>query len=98
LLIDVREPHEHAAAHIPTSLNIPITSQPDALLLPAEDFLDRFGFEKPALDADVVFYCKAGVRSRAAARIARVGGYEKVGEYPGSFLEWEGMGGEVVRG
>jgi rhodanese-related sulfurtransferase len=40
-----------------------------------------------------VFYCKAGVRSRAAAELARQAGWEKVGEYPGSWLDWEKNGG-----
>jgi rhodanese-related sulfurtransferase len=46
---------------------------------------------------EVVFYCKAGVRSRAAARLAR--GWEgegvRVGEYKGSWVEWVGRGGVV---
>lgn len=74
LLIDVREPHEYAANSIPTAINIPVSSQPDALLLSEEEFEDRFGFEKPGLEKEVVFFCKAGVRSKAGAGIARVAG------------------------
>lgn len=88
-LLDVREPSEHTSGNIPTSLNIPIKSSPDALFLPAEEFEDKFGFAKPSPDAEVVFYCKSGVRSRAAAELARQGGYDKVGEYAGSWLDWE---------
>ncbi|KAF2732142.1 Rhodanese-like protein [Polyplosphaeria fusca] len=95
LLVDVREPNEFAAGAIPTAINIPITSQPDALLLPADEFEDRFGFAKPDTEREVVFYCKAGVRSRAAAGVARAGGYEKVGEYRGSWMDWVGKGGKV---
>lgn len=93
LLIDVREPHEFAGNTIPTAINIPITSQPDALLLSDEEFQDHFGFAKPPLNKEVVFFCKAGVRSSAAAGIARQAGYENVGEYRGSFLDWERKGG-----
>lgn len=49
---------------------------------------------------EVVFYCKAGVRSRTAARMAvGDGGWRgvKVGEMGGGWLEWEGKGGEVER-
>ncbi|KAI9762066.1 MAG: hypothetical protein M4579_000702 [Chaenotheca gracillima] len=89
ILIDVREPAEFSAGAIPTALNIPISSQPDALALPADEFEDRFGFEKPTVDQEVVFYCKAGVRSAAAAVMARESGFEKIGEYRGSWLDWE---------
>ncbi|KAH7084189.1 Rhodanese-like domain-containing protein [Paraphoma chrysanthemicola] len=93
LLIDVREPHEYAANTIPTAINIPVSSQPDALMLSEEDFEDRFGMPKPELDKEVVFFCKAGVRSRAMAGLARQAGYTNVGEYPGSWLDWERRGG-----
>lgn len=48
-----------------------------------------------------MFYCKAGVRSRAAAKLAlqAAGGFGgRVGEFPGSWGEWSGRGGEVERG
>jgi rhodanese-related sulfurtransferase len=93
VLIDVREPHEYAAGFIPTALNIPITSQPDALFLSNEDFEDRFGFAKPLLDQEVVFYCRSGVRSAAAAQLAVQNGYTDVAEYQGSWLDWEKRGG-----
>lgn len=93
LLIDVREPHEYAANSIPTALNLPVTTQPDALLLSDEDFLDRFGWKKPPLHKEVVFFCKAGVRSSAAAQLAKQAGYTNVGEYRGSWLDWEKRGG-----
>ncbi|KAF2747806.1 Rhodanese-like protein [Sporormia fimetaria CBS 119925] len=99
VLIDVREPSEHQAGCIPgTQMNIPVSSQPDALLLPAEEFEDRFGLEKPEAEDTLVFYCKAGVRSRAAATIAKRCGFKNVGEYPGSWNDWVGNGGEVEGG
>jgi rhodanese-related sulfurtransferase len=94
ILIDTREPAElQATGTIPGSLNIPVTSQPDAFFVTAEEFEDRFGFERPGKEQEVVFYCKAGVRSRAAAELARQAGWKSVGEYPGSWLDWEGNGG-----
>ncbi|OCL02133.1 Rhodanese-like protein, partial [Glonium stellatum] len=94
---DVREPAEYAAGSIPTAINIPIASHPDALFLSPDEFQDRFGFAKPAATKEVVFYCKAGVRSSAAAQLARQGGYERVGEYRGSWLDWERRGGARSR-
>jgi rhodanese-related sulfurtransferase len=100
VVIDVREPAELAkTGHIPTALNVPIASSPDAFFLPEQEFEERFGFPRPAQDAEVVFYCKSGVRSRAAARLAaqaRFGG--STAEFPGSWVEWEARGGKVERG
>ncbi|KAK8172708.1 Rhodanese-like domain-containing protein [Phyllosticta citrichinensis] len=94
LLIDVRTPSEYAAGAIPSAVNVPVTSAPDAFFTTAEDWEDRFGFPKPDARREVVFYCKAGVRSRAAATLARQAGYVNVGEYPGSWLDWEAQTGK----
>ena len=89
---------------------MPLTTNPDAFHLSAEDFFNRSGFEKPrareesapvggdggkeGVVDEVIFYCKAGVRSRAAARLAREWDGVKVGDFKGGWLEWEGNGGE----
>jgi len=73
---------------IPSAINLPIASAPDALTLPADEFEDRFGFQKPAAEQELVFYCKAGIRSSAAAQVAKEVGYKKVGEYRGSWDDW----------
>ncbi|SMR62724.1 unnamed protein product [Zymoseptoria tritici ST99CH_3D1] len=88
---------EYTAGYIPTAINLPIKSQPDALFLPAEEFLDRFGFEKPQAEQEVVFYCKSGVRSQAAASLARQVGYKQVSEYRGSWMDWEKNGGQGAK-
>jgi rhodanese-related sulfurtransferase len=75
---------------------MPITTSPEALFLSPEDFEERFGFPKPNPDTEVVFYCKAGVRSKASATLARQAGYEKVGEYRGSYMDWSANGGTKV--
>ena len=46
---------------------------------------------------EVVFYCKAGVRSRAAARMAREWVGIKIGDMQGGWMEWERKGGQVER-
>ncbi|KAI1083626.1 Rhodanese-like domain-containing protein [Whalleya microplaca] len=97
-LIDVREPGELAqTGRIPGALNIPITSSPDAFHVPADEFEDRHGFARPPPDVELVFYCKAGVRSRAAAGLARDAGWTSTGEYPGSWMDWSARGGKVER-
>lgn len=46
-----------------------------------------------------MFYCKAGVRARAAARLAVQAGYDpdRVGVYDGSWLDWVKRGGKVAK-
>ncbi|OAA54810.1 Rhodanese-like protein [Niveomyces insectorum RCEF 264] len=98
VLVDTREPHElQETGRIPGAINIPVSTAPDGFFLPDEEFEDRFGFARPGRDTEVVFYCKAGVRSRAAAGLAKEAGWTKVGEYPGSWLDWAGKGGAVER-
>ena len=94
---DVREPSEVEAGYIPTAINIPIKSQPDALMLPDEEFEDRFGFAKPEMHKEVVFYCRSGVRSNAAAQLAQQAGYGNVAEYRGSWLDWQERGGPASK-
>ena len=94
VLIDTREPQElQTTGTIPGSINIPITTHPDAFFITAEEFEDRFGLERPGKEQEIVFFCKAGVRSRAAAAFARQAGWTEVGEYPGSWLDWDANGG-----
>jgi rhodanese-related sulfurtransferase len=94
----VREPSElQSTGRIPGALNIPVTSAPDAFFIPEEEFEERFGFERPEREREVVFYCKSGVRSHAAAGFAKQAGWERVGEYKGSWLDWEKRGGEVEK-
>ncbi|KAB8232232.1 rhodanese-like domain-containing protein [Aspergillus alliaceus] len=100
ILVDVREPAElKATGIIPSAVSVPLASQPDAFFLTAEEFENRFGYPKPGAEGegDVVFYCKAGVRARAAAQLAVQAGYEaeRVGVYEGSWLDWVDRGGKV---
>lgn len=61
--------------------------------MPGHEFEDKFGFEKPKAEQELIFYCKAGVRSSAAAQLAQQVGYQNVGEYRGSWLDWQKQGG-----
>ncbi|KAI1943198.1 Thiosulfate sulfurtransferase rdl2, mitochondrial [Ophidiomyces ophidiicola] len=109
ILIDVREPKELVSTGIiPTSLSIPLSLQPDAFFLTPDEFLTRFGFAKPmtasnnsekSVNANIVFYCRAGVRAQTAADFAVQAGYqrERVGVYSGSWLDWEKKGGKVEK-
>jgi len=101
LLIDVREQTELLeTGRIPTAKSVPISSAPDAFFMGEEDFEEKFGFPRPTEKDEVIFYCKAGVRSRQAALLAgqarpKFGG--KVGNYNGSWLDWEKHGGKAEK-
>ncbi|KAJ0168594.1 Thiosulfate sulfurtransferase RDL2, mitochondrial [Colletotrichum tanaceti] len=99
IIIDSREPGElQQTGRIPSAVNIPVATAPESFHISEVDFEDRYGFPRPAKDTELVFYCKAGVRSRAAAVLAKEAGWTRVGEYPGSFLDWQKHGGEVETG
>ncbi len=59
LLVDIREPAEHARARLPRSLLVPLSRYPERL-------------DTPRHARRVVFYCQSGRRTRmAAGRLAR---------------------------
>lgn len=90
ILIDVREPAELLeTGKIPGAINIPITSAVQSLHISDADFEDMYGFARPSKDKTLIFYCKAGVRARSAAALAQHAGWSKIGEYPGSWLDWD---------
>jgi adenylyltransferase/sulfurtransferase len=74
-LVDVREPHEWAAARIE-----------GARLAP----LSRFGEAMGSFDRarDVVVYCRSGVRSATAVRQLRSAGLRRVWNLEGGILRW----------
>ena len=62
LLLDVREPDEYAAGHVPGSLNLPLSQ------------LENAEISLPNRDTPLFVYCLAGTRSaRAVARLQRMG-------------------------
>jgi rhodanese-related sulfurtransferase/rubrerythrin len=80
LLIDVRQPEEYQAGHIP-----------GAKLLPLSQFEDRLEEVWRNRDRMVIFYCQHGSRSRLAAQLT-VAGLELAHVYQlrGGFSAWQG--------
>lgn len=77
VIIDVREPFEYEAAHIPGVPLIPMGEIPYRL----EEF-------DPA--KDYVLICRSGSRSFEVARFLRHNGLERVHNYSGGMLNWDG--------
>ena len=78
-LIDVRQPGEYSQGHIP-----------GARLMPLDDVENRVA-ELPQ-EQDIVFYCRSGARSQAAAIIAldEIPSLQKVYNLMGGFMAWDG--------
>jgi rhodanese-related sulfurtransferase len=81
LLVDVREPHEFAAGHIPASINHPLSAF-DPLAL-------------PVAGKRIVFSCAAGVRSVRSIELAQAAGLDLNEHYKGGFKEWSAVGEPV---
>ena len=77
-LIDVREPHEFGAGHVPGSSNLPL-SQFDPGALPS--------------DRAVVLICLSGGRSARALGLAGQAGRNDVVHFQGGVTLWKSCGG-----
>lgn len=83
-LIDVRDPNEWESGHVEGARNIPL----ETLREDPEKFL--------AHGKALVFLCKKGVRSLAAAKLAERFGYERIYNLDGGMIEWLRVGFPVV--
>ncbi|ORY89109.1 Rhodanese-like domain-containing protein [Leucosporidium creatinivorum] len=88
LILDVREPNDFEAGHIPGAINLPASTFEQDLGRDEVDFVRRHGFPKPSTTQKVILYCRSGRRSNIALEICKGAGYERVRNYPGSWLEW----------
>lgn len=82
LLVDVREPHEFEAGHIPGAVLFPLSTF-DAANLP-----DPQGRR-------LVFSCRSGKRSQTAIAHAAAAGLPWREHYAGGFLDWVEAGEPV---
>lgn len=78
VVVDVREPKEFSAGHIPNAINLPLSSLKDRL----RD-LDKYK-NKP-----VIMSCRSGNRSQKGAVILRKHGFPTVYNLSGGLLAWE---------
>lgn len=85
LLVDVREPGEHASERVPGSLLMPLSAfDPEAL---------------PRLDGrKLVLYCRSGNRSAQAGQKLLAAGWDEALHLRGGLLAWRDLGCPVEAG
>ena len=85
LVLDVREPVEYAAGHVPGAIN-----------LPQADLADRLD-ELPR-DRPLLLICQAGYRAVRAAQFLTQVGYTRVASVAGGTVAWTAAGKPLNRG
>ena len=97
VLIDVRRPEElHTDGQIPGSVNLPLKDIPEALDLEEEEFLSKYKFSLPDLEAkNIVLTCRSGKRILVAQARMKKRGFNHVRLFRGSINGWKENGGEV---
>lgn len=81
-VVDVREPAEYGAGHIPGAINIPLRT--------LAQHIDKIECDRP-----VVLYCSSGYRSAMGVVTLHLLGYDNVQGFPPSFGGWK-TAGEVI--
>ncbi len=83
-VIDVREPHEYSAGHVPNAKLIPV-----ATVFARKDELPR--------DKDVIFICQVGQRSALACEMAAAAGLTRLFNLEGGTEAWVKSGQPVEK-
>ncbi len=83
-LVDVREPHEFEAGHIPGAVLLPLSVFDPALL--------------PSDGRRIVLSCRSGKRSLDAAFFSQAAGIAVDAHYAGGMLDWVAHGEPVETG
>ncbi len=85
LLVDVREPHEFSAGHIPGAFLMPLS------VFEADELPETKGKR-------IIFSCRTGVRSIQALKLAQQAGLKITEHYKPGFVGWVNDGGDVEVG
>lgn len=77
ILLDVRQPEEHAEIHIPNSILIPLGELEERI-----DELEEYR------DKELIIYCRSGNRSGQACMFLDMMGFENTVNLRGGMLSW----------
>lgn len=94
LIVDVREPDEYGAGHLPRAVNIPrgtLEGAADPNYKHRDERLCRAHGEK------ILLYCQTGGRSAMAAATLQDMGFDRVVSLAGGLDVWEAEGLPVAR-
>ena len=86
LLLDVREPGEYSAVHVP-----------NAKLIPLGQITSRMNEIEAYKDKPIVVMCRSGRRSAQAVAILQKAGYSQVSNVKGGITAWESKGLQVIK-
>ena len=86
-ILDVREPAEYAAGHLPEAKNIP-----------AGKLIERIGELDRFKDKPIIVCCASGMRSNKACGELKKQGFEKLFNLSGGVDAWVGAGYPVKKG
>src|SRR5688500_6476832 len=81
VLLDTREPHEYAEAHLE-----------GGVLVPPAEVLSRIDEVVPDRRQRVLVYCRTGARSARAVHQLQEAGYENVANVAGGIEAWQDLG------
>lgn len=85
VFLDVREPKEFQAGHIPGAWNVPLSS--------LRQNLDHLG--EILKDKEAILYCSVGYRSYLAYRALKSRGFQKLKELLGGIISYNAFKGEM---
>lgn len=91
LIIDVREPAEYAAGHVPSAINLP-RGIVDLRIWPMAGFPD-----KTDLDKKITLYCSTGARDILAAKSLQDLGFRNVSAVDMRIDDWAKAGYPLVK-
>jgi len=99
LVVDVREPHEYAAGHIPTAINVPWSkaANDDGTFKSDEELKELYASAGLDLGSDIIAYCRIGERSAHTWFVLHeILGQPNVKNYDGSWTEYGSLVGVPV--